>query len=103
MSNQSPSTAASASELLEPGAFCSLDEICVACNVDADWIVELVQHGAIEPVGQAQTDWQFTSVTITRVAKAKRLQSDLELNPPAVALVLDLLDQIHQLRRRAGD
>ncbi len=100
MSDQCPPPANISSELLQPSAFCTLDEVCVACNVDADWIVELVQHGVIEPVGAAQPDWRFTRVTITRVAKAKRLQRDLELNPPAVALVLDLLDQIQELKRR---
>lgn len=101
MSDQRPPPANTSSELLQPNAFCTLEEVCVACNVDADWIVELVQHGVIEPVGAAQPDWQFTRITITRVAKAKRLQRDLELNPPAVALVLDLLDQIQELRKRA--
>ena len=101
MSKQNPSTAGNFSELLDPSAFCSLDEVCIACNVDADWIVDLVQQGAIDAIGEVQPDWQFTSITITRVAKAKRLQRDLELNPSAIALVLDLLDQIQELRRRA--
>ena len=101
MSKQTPSTASNFSELLDPSTFCSLDEVCIACNVDVDWIVDLVQQGAIDPIGDVQPDWQFTSITITRVAKAKRLQRDLELNPSAIALVLDLLDQIQELRRRA--
>ena len=88
------------SELLEPAAICTLEEVCISCNVDAEWIVELVQHGVIEPVEATTPDWRFTSVTITRVAKAKRLQRDLELTPPAVALVLDLLDEIQELRQR---
>ena len=101
MSDQRPPPANISSELLQPNAFCTLEEVCVACNVVADWIVELVQHGVIEPVGAAQPDWRFTRVTITRVAKAKRSHPFVHVNPPAVALALDLLDQIQELRKRA--
>ena len=85
-------------ELIEPDAMCTLEELCHACNVQAAWVAELVDHGVIEPAGRTQTDWQFTSVSIVRVAKAKRLERDLSLNPPGVALVLELLDEIEELR-----
>ena len=48
----------------------------------------------IEPVWGGRSDWQFTSLAIIRVARAKRLERDLSLNPPGVALALDLLDEI---------
>jgi chaperone modulatory protein CbpM len=88
------------SEIIETGTICSLEELCHACNVDAKWIAELVEHGVIEPVSSAGSDWQFASVSVVRVAKAKRLERDLSLNPPAVALVLDLLQEIDELRSR---
>jgi chaperone modulatory protein CbpM len=88
------------SEIIESAAMCTLEELCVACNVEAGWIAELVEHGVIEPAGTAGSDWQFASLSIVRVAKAKRLERDLSLNPPGVALVLDLLDEIDTLRSR---
>lgn len=88
------------SEIIETGTICSLEELCLACNVDAKWIAELVEHGVIEPIGSTGSDWQFASVSIVRVAKAKRLERDLSLNPPGVALVLDLLQEIEDLRSR---
>ena len=88
------------SEVLTEGEMCTLEQLCLSCNVAADWIVELVEHGVIEPVGQTKIDWQFTRLSIVRVAKAKRLERDLELNAPGVALVLDLLDEIDHLRSR---
>ena len=51
-------------------------------------------------VGGGRSDWQFTSLAIIRVARAKRLERDLSLNPPGVALALDLLDEIEDLRSR---
>ena len=77
----------------------SLDDLCLSCNVDADWVIELVEHGVVEPVGVDRTQWRFASISV-RVAKAKRLQRDLSINPPGVALALDLLDQIDDLRAR---
>ena len=73
---------------------------CLSCNVDADWVIELVEHGVVEPVGVDRTQWRFASISVVRVAKAKRLQRDLSINPPGVALALDLLDQIDDLRAR---
>ena len=89
-----------ASELITRETTCTLKQLCIACNVDPDWISELVAHGAFEPIGQERADWQFESLTIVRVAKAKRLERDLALNLAGVALVLDLLDEIDDLRAK---
>ena len=90
------------SEIVDVEAICSVEELCLACNVDAEWIAELVGHGTIEPFGQTRSEWQFASLSVVRVAKAKRLERDLELNAAGVALVLDLLDEIDALRSRLG-
>lgn len=87
-------------EIVAAGATLSLSELSTNCCVEADWIVELVEHGAIEATGQSQSDWQFTQLTLVRVAKAKRLERDLALNTPGVALALELLDEIDDLRGR---
>ena len=85
-------------ELVDAATVYTVDELCLACNVDANWIGGLVEHGVIEPIGQASTDWRFTSLSIVRIAKAKRLERDLNLDLPGVAVVLDLLDEIDDLR-----
>jgi chaperone modulatory protein CbpM len=89
-------------ELVDTATLCTVDELCRACNVDADWIAELVEHGVIEPIGEVGADWRFTSLTIVRIAKARRLERDLDLNPPGLAVVLDLLDEIDDLRAQLG-
>ena len=85
-------------ELVDTAKLCTIEELCLACKVDANWITELVEHGVVEPIGQDDADWRFTSLTIVRIAKAKRLERDLNLNPPGLAIVLDLLDEIDELR-----
>ncbi len=102
MTMTNESTPVLRAELVDATTLCTVDELCLACNVDADWIAELVEHGVIEPIGEVSTDWRFTSLTIVRLAKAKRLERDLDLNPPGLALVLDLLDEIAELRAQLG-
>lgn len=85
-------------EVVDTEITCTLEEICVSCNVDADWVAALVEHGAVEPAGAARPDWTFARLSVVRIAKAKRLERDLGLNIPGVALALDLLDQIETLR-----
>ena len=93
--NASPSIV---SEIVGDSAVCTLDELCLSCNVAPDWVAGLVEHGVIEPVGQTRSGWQFTTLSIVRVARAKRLERDLGLNLPGVALALDLLDQLDEMR-----
>lgn len=87
-------------EIVSSSTTVTLDELCSCCSVEADWIVELVEHGVIEPDGLVRTDWKFAHVSLVRVAKAKRLERDLALNMPGVALALELLDEIDDLRSR---
>ena len=81
-------------------AMYTLEELCRFCNGEAEWIVEVVEHGVVEPAGQTRSDWKFHSFAIVRVAKARRLGRDLDLSPSALALVLDLLDELEELRLR---
>ena len=93
-------TSGISSEIIETGAPCTIEELCLVCNVEAEWISELVEHAVIEPLAETGPDWTFTSLSIVRVAKAKRLRYDFSLNTPGVALALDLLDEIEELRSR---
>lgn len=87
-------------EMLDTDEVCSLAELCLACNVDASRIAELVDHGVVQPIAAAGLPWQFASVSIVRVAKAQRLERDLGLNAAGVAMVLDLVEEIDGLRAR---
>jgi chaperone modulatory protein CbpM len=87
-----------ASEIVEQTAIYTLHELCISCDVNPDWVAGLVDQGAIEVVGQTRQEWQFTVLSSLRVAKAKRLERDLGLNLPGIALVLDLLDELDDMR-----
>jgi chaperone modulatory protein CbpM len=86
--------------VLEEQKTITLDELAGMCTVETRWLVELVEHGALEPLNRTQSQWEFSAVVLKRVQTAARLHRDLELNTAGIALALDLLDQIETLRAR---
>ncbi|MBT9458634.1 MAG: MerR family transcriptional regulator [Burkholderiaceae bacterium] len=91
--------------IVEQTLYFSLGELCRACRAEAEQLMALVEEGVLEPAGNGPEDWQFAGPSLRRAHTALRLTRDLELNPAATALVLDLLDEIEALRsrlRRAG-
>ncbi len=86
--------------IIEDETRLTLRQLCDACAVRAEYIIELVDEGFIEPSGLEKSHWCFSGVSIRRVQKAKRLQHDLGINLAGVALALDLIDEIEFLRAR---
>ena len=88
--------------ILEDENRLTLRQLCDACAVRAEYIIELVDEGFIEPSGVERSHWCFNGISIRRVQKAKRLQHDLGVNLAGVALALDLIDEIERLQVRLG-
>ena len=87
------------SEIYSPDFFISFEELCVSANIRADYVVELVEYDIINPVrGTQQTEWQFSIAAIKVVNKATRLHRDLDIDWADISLVLNLLDEIEQLK-----
>lgn len=78
----------------------TLVELCQACCADETHIQAWVLEGLLEPIGSSPQDWRFSGDSLRRAQLALRLTRDLEINPPGVALALDLLDQIAALEAR---
>ena len=55
---------------------------------------------ASTPRGREPSPWRFTGPAIRRLHRALNIQRDLNVNPASVALALELLDEIDQLRYR---
>lgn len=87
-------------ELLEQQATFSLRELCERGDVHAEFVVKLVSYGVISPLAEGQvTEWRFDLPSLARLQKAQRLQRDLKINLPGLAMSLDLLDDVNELRR----
>lgn len=86
--------------ILEEQTGLTLADVSRACVVHAECIIELVEEGVLAPVGSGPVGWRFTGVHMRRAAVALRLQRDLGINLAGVALALQLLDEIDELRAR---
>ncbi|MBY6068840.1 chaperone modulator CbpM [Leisingera aquaemixtae] len=78
----------------------TLEELCRFCHADRNWVIELVEHGVLEPEGASIQNWRFHSISIARAKKARRLNRDLGVNAAGIALVLDLLAERDEMLRR---
>ncbi len=86
--------------LLDESSEITLAELTRTCRVHAEWVMELVEEGVLEPLQPGGPQWRFAATSIVRVEKARRLQHDLGVNLPGVALALQLLERIDALEAR---
>lgn len=86
--------------VLDDQVHLTLQELCVACSGRSEWIIEFVEEGILQPVATERSQWRFPASSLSRARTAVRLQRDLGLNTAGVALALDLLDEIEDLRRQ---
>jgi chaperone modulatory protein CbpM len=87
-------------DLLDEELELTLAELCRACRLPAEQLIELVDEGIIEPLGRTAAQWRFQGTSVRRVRCAIQLRHDLGVNWPGAALALDLLDEIESLRAR---
>ena len=80
----------------------TFDEMCEICNTSTDAINELIAYEIIHPKQASQGQWIINIADLQRAKTALRLQRDLEVNLAGVALVLDLLDELEELRAQTN-
>jgi len=87
-------------ELLEEDVELTLADLCRACQLPAEQLLDLVEQGVVEPQGGDPSHWRFSGISIRRVRCAQRLEHDLGVNHAGAALALELLEELDQLRTR---
>jgi chaperone modulatory protein CbpM len=86
--------------VLDESALLTLADICHACAVQGECIVELVEEGVLDPVGLDAQHWRFSGTQLRVAIIASRLQADLGVNAAGAALALQLLEEVDALRAR---
>ena len=86
--------------IVENEVHMSIVELSHASRTPQELIMSWVSEGVLSPAGSSPEDWRFSGDSLRRAKTAAHLTHDLELNGPGVALALDLLDEIAQLRAR---
>jgi chaperone modulatory protein CbpM len=76
----------------------NLNDLCTLYNISTELIQDMINEGLIIPKGSSPPQWRFGYLEIRRIQTAMRLQHDLHVNLPGCALVLDLLEELEELR-----
>jgi chaperone modulatory protein CbpM len=84
--------------LLDESCVLSIADLSRACSMHAEWVLDLIAEGILEPDIDESRQCQFSAPELARAFTTMRLQRDLDVNLAGVALVLDLMDEIHELR-----
>lgn len=78
----------------------TLDELLRACDgLTVVHVERWVARGLLRP-GVSGDAWTFESVDVARARLLGELSGDMGFNEDAVETVVDLLDQVHTLRRQ---
>lgn len=87
-------------ELLDDTLRLNLSDLRQRSAVQVEVIIEMVQIGVLEPQGQSPTEWLFNGHDLARLQRALRLQRDLGINLPGLALCIELLEERDKLHAR---
>jgi len=82
----------------------TIAELSRACCMHAEWVMELVDEGILEPHQQARhgerSRLRFSGRSLHRALVVRRLQRDLGVNLAGAALALELMEEMDTLRAR---
>lgn len=85
------------SEIMDDRTF-DLFHFSEACDQSPEWVMQLIEHGIL-PNRSKTHPGTFLGEDITRAQRAYRLQRDFDASFSAVAMMLDLIDEVQELRR----
>ena len=85
-------------QFLDDDDWLRLDEICTRLSVERQWIVEMVELGALDPHGGLEPSaWVFPRRELPRVLAMTRLVTDLGVNLTGAAIIVELVEERRRL------
>lgn len=90
--------------MVDESAPLSLHEMACLCEQQVDWVVSLVREGLVGierdalPSETSPDHWVFASAAAARARQIARAQRDFDVNLDAAALMVDLMEEVRQLR-----
>lgn len=76
----------------------NIHEFCQCVELPQASLLEIVENGIIQPSGAAPEQWLFDATALATARRALRLQRELDIEWAGIALALQLLDELEQLR-----
>jgi chaperone modulatory protein CbpM len=85
-------------DLVEDNRSFDLSHFAAACGQSPEWVLQLLEYDILKKRAEHHLH-QFFGEDISRAQQAYRLQRDFDASFSAVAMMLDLIDEVCQLRR----
>lgn len=76
----------------------SITEVCHKYTLSEEALIEMIEHGLFKSPIAIEKNSQLDVTAVRRLESALRLQRDLGVNVPGAVLVLELSDELEQLR-----
>ena len=80
----------------------SLAQLAELAGIPESEVRELVDYGAVTPVDPESSPWIFNGKCLLTIRTASRLRVSFDLEPHGVALIVSLLERIHDLEAQLG-
>lgn len=80
----------------------SLAQLAELAGIPESEVRELVDYGAVTPVNPEASPWIFNGKCLLTIRTASRLRVSFDLEPHGVALIVSLLERIHDLEAQLG-
>lgn len=79
-------------------SYCGFSELCEVTQIPSGIVIEVIEHGIVEPEGKDPETWVFDTQMISVTKRAWRLHTELDIEWSGVALAIQLLDEMEILR-----
>ena len=76
----------------------SVTQLCETYHISEAFLTQLLEHGMFDTETPPIKQNQFNLQMVKRICSARRLQDDLGVNMEGVVLIMELLDELEQLR-----
>lgn len=86
-------------EVIDEQCSFDLQHFAQACGQSPDWVLQLIEYDILSVASTPETH-QFMGEDVARARRAYRLQRDFDASLAAVAVMLDLIDEVQQLRKQ---
>jgi len=73
-------------------------QLCEQEEIPLEYLEQIVAHGIVHPGGDSPETWRFDAHMVQVVRRADRLYRDLEADWGGIALAMDLLQQLQEMR-----
>jgi DNA-binding transcriptional MerR regulator len=76
-----------------------LEDLALAADIHPQLVEYFVEYGLLEPAERIGNKLFFENEAITRLKAIQRLRTDVGINLPGIAIILDLTGKIQELQQ----